>query len=246
MTNHSLITREINYTTADGKTYVGFFVAPKSTTPLAAVLVGPEWWGRNDYVAQRATELAEHGYAAFAIDMYGDKKTTELAAQAGEWMHETFAMPNSIVERAQAAFDALCQQPEVDANRIAGVGFCYGGKVLLDLARAGAPIKAVAAFHASLGSQTPAQVGKVQAELLVLHGAADSMVSLEDVAQFEQEMTTAQVKHEVMILADAKHGFTNPLADQRAKANNIDLGYNAQAEKIGMQAMYRLFEQKLN
>ncbi|MEB3754483.1 dienelactone hydrolase family protein [Acinetobacter sp. MD2(2019)] len=243
--SHAIITREIGYTTADGTHCVGFFAAPKSDAPVAGILVGPEWWGPNEYVLQRATELAEHGYAAFAMDMYGDKKSTELASQASEWMNETFAQPNTLVARAQAAFNSLAEQPEVDPKRIAGVGFCYGGKVLLDLARSGADIKAVAAFHAALGTQTPAKVGQVHAELLVLHGADDSMVSLDDVAQFEQEMSQAQVKHHVHILAHAKHGFTNPLADQRAKANNIDLAYNAEAEKTGMAEMYRLFKEKL-
>ncbi|MFT4020094.1 MAG: dienelactone hydrolase family protein [Acinetobacter sp.] len=241
----TIVTREIEYTTQDGKRFVGFFAAPQNEQ-VAAVLVAPEWWGRNDYVVQRAKQLAEQGYAAFAIDMYGDKKTTEQAAQANEWMTETFQQPNTIVERANAALSTLIAQPEVDATHIAAVGFCFGGKVVLDLARANAPLKAVATFHGNLSTQTPAQKGQVQAEVLVLHGEQDSMVTLDDVASLEKELQAADVTYEVIILPNAKHGFSNPLADERAKANGVDLAYNADAEKKGLAAMYALLARQLN
>lgn len=241
----AIITREIQYTAPDGKTLIGFFAAPQSDTPLPAVLVAPEWWGRNDYVMQRAQELAEHGYAAFAIDMYGDKQTTEQASQANEWMMETFQQPNTIVERVTAALATLAAQPEVDVQRLAAIGFCFGGKVVLDLARSGAEVKAVATFHGNLSTATPAEKGKIKAEVLVLHGELDSMVTLDNVESFKQEMQAADVKHEVMILANAKHGFSNPLADVRAKANGIDLGYNPEAERAGLDAMYQLLARDL-
>ena len=194
---------------------------------------------------QRARELAEHGYAALAIDMYGDKKFTTDASQAYAWMMDTFKNANTIVDRATAALEILAAQPEVDSNRVAAIGFCYGGKVILDLARSGAPLKAVATFHANLSAQSPAEKGKVQAEILVLHGEQDSMVSLNDVEGFKQEMTQAEVTHRVTILKDAKHGFRSPLADERAKANDVDLGYNATAEKQSLQEMYALLQRKL-
>jgi dienelactone hydrolase len=241
----SIKTREIEYSAADGQTLIGYFAAPETEQPVAAVLVAPEWWGRNEYTEQRARELAEHGYAALAIDMYGDKKVTTTAAQANEWMMQTFAQPQIIVERATAALNTLAAQNEVDAERIAAIGFCYGGKVVLDLARANAPIKAVATFHANLSAQNPAQTGQVQAEILVLHGELDSMVSLDDVAHFRQEMHAANVVHEVIIFEDAKHGFSNPLADERAAANGVDLGYSPEAEAQSLAAMYELLEQRI-
>lgn len=238
-------TREIQYTAADGQTLIGYFAAPETDTPVAGILVAPEWWGRNEYTEQRARELAEHGYAALAIDMYGDKKVTNTATQANEWMMQTFAQSNTIVDRASAALQALAAQPEVDAARVGAIGFCYGGKVVLDLARSNAPIKAVATFHANLSAQHPAQEGQVQAEILVLHGELDSMVSLEDVASFREEMHAAKVAHEVIIFEDAKHGFSNPLADERAAANGVDLGYHPEAEAQSLAAMYELLEQRL-
>ena len=210
-------TREVVYQDKDGHQLIGYFAAPENAQAVAGVLVSPEWWGRNEYTEQRARELAEHGYAAIAIDMYGDKKVTTDASQAYAWMMDTFKQENTIVVRATAALETLATQPEVDVNRLAAIGFCYGGKVILDLARSGAPLKAVATFHANLSAQSPAEKGKVQAE----------------------------VTHRVTILKDAKHGFSNPLADERAKANDVDLGYNATAEKQSLQEMYALLQRKL-
>ena len=238
-------TREIQYTAQDGSQLIGYFAAPESNMPVPGVIVAPEWWGRNDYTEQRARELAEHGYAALAIDMYGDKKVTTASNQAYEWMMQTFEDPDTIVNRATAALNTLAAQEEVDADKLAAIGFCYGGKVALDLARSNAPLQVVATFHANLSPKAPAQEGQVQAEILVLHGEQDSMVSLDDVESFRKEMQAANVKHDVIIFKDAKHGFSNPLADERAKANGVDLGYNAEAEKQSLEAMYALLARRL-
>ena len=238
-------TREIQYTAQDGSQLIGYFAAPESNMPVPGVIVAPEWWGRNDYTEQRARELAEHGYAALAIDMYGDKKVTTASNQAYEWMMQTFEDPDTIVNRATAALNTLAAQDEVEANKLAAIGFCYGGKVALDLARSNAPLQAVATFHASLSPKAPAQEGQVLAEILVLHGEQDSMVSLDDVESFRKEMQAANVKHDVIIFKEAKHGFSNPLADERAKANGVDLGYNAEAEKQSLEAMYALLARRL-
>ncbi|MDH1519648.1 dienelactone hydrolase family protein [Acinetobacter johnsonii] len=242
----SIQTREIQYNAADGQRLVGYFAAPSSQTPHAGIIVAPEWWGRNEYTEQRARELAEHGYAALAIDMYGDKNVTTDAKQAYEWMMQTFADADTIVNRAQAGLDTLAAQPEVNPTQLAAIGFCYGGKVVLDLARSGAPLKAVATFHATLTPKAPAAEGQIQGEILVLHGELDSMVTLDDVASFREEMHAAKVDHEVIIFEDAKHGFSNPLADERAKANGVDLGYNPEAERQGLDAMYDLLERNLS
>lgn len=242
----TITTREIQYQAQDGTTLMGYFAAPESAQAVAGVIVAPEWWGRNEYTEQRARELAEHGFAALAIDMYGDKKVTTNVPQASEWMTETFQNENTIVDRATAGLTTLADQPEVDTTRLAAIGFCYGGKVVLDLARTGANLKAVTTFHAA--NVTPRQTGdakNIQAELLVLHGEKDTMLSLDAIAEFKKEMHAAHVKHEVIIFKDAKHGFSNPLADERAKANQVDLGYNAEAEQKGLAAMYELLNRTL-
>ena len=244
MTN-AIQTREIQYTAADGSTLIGYYAAPENSQAIAGVIVAPEWWGRNEYTEQRARELAGHGYAALAIDMYGDKKVTTDAKQAYEWMMQTFEDTETIVTRASAALATLAQQTEVNADKLAAIGFCYGGKVVLDLARSGADLKAVATFHATLAPKAPAQEGQVKAEIMVFHGEEDSMVTFDDVAKFKEEMFAAKVNHEVIVYEDAKHGFSNPLADERAKANGVDLGYNAEAEQKSLAAMYELLHRHL-
>ncbi len=238
-------TREIEYTAADGATLIGYFAAPETASPVAGIIVAPEWWGRNEYTEQRARELAEHGYAALAIDMYGDKKVTTLVSEASAWMMQTFEDSETIVTRASAGLTTLAQQPEVNADKLGAIGFCYGGKVILDLARSGANLRAVATFHAVLTPKAPAQEGVIKAEILVMHGELDSMVTLDDVATFRQEMHAAKVDHEVIVFENAKHGFSNPLADERAQANGVDLAYNASAEQQSLDAMYVLLARQL-
>ena len=238
-------TREIEYTAADGAKLIGYFAAPETASPVAGVIVAPEWWGRNEYTEQRARELAEHGYAALAIDMYGDKKVTTLVNEASAWMMQTFEDSETIVTRASAGLTTLAQQPEVNADKLGAIGFCYGGKVILDLARSGANLRAVATFHAVLTPKAPAQEGVIKAEILVMHGELDSMVTLDDVATFRQEMHAAKVDHEVIVFENAKHGFSNPLADERAQANGVDLAYNASAEQQSLDAMYALLARQL-
>ena len=160
-------------------------------------------------------------------------------------MMQTFEDAETIVTRASAALATLAQQTEVNADKLAAIGFCYGGKVVLDLARSGADLKAVATFHATLAPKAPAQEGQVKAEIMVFHGEEDSMVTLDDVAKFKEEMFAAKVNHEVIVYEDAKHGFSNPLADERAKANGVDLGYNAEVEQKSLAAMYELLHRHL-
>ena len=238
-------TREIEYTSADGAKLIGYFATPETASPVAGIIVAPEWWGRNEYTKQRARELAEHGYAALAIDMYSDKKVTTLVSEASAWMMQTFEDSETIVTRASAGLTTLAQQPEVNADKLGAIGFCYGGKVILDLARSGANLRAVATFHAVLTPKAPAQEGIIKAEILVMHGELDSMVTLDDVATFRQEMHAAKVDHEVIVFENAKHGFSNPLADERAQANGVDLAYNASAEQQSLDAMYALLARQL-
>ncbi len=242
---HSISIREIAYQDSTGQNLIGYFAYPEGQSDLAGVLVCPEWWGRNDYVERRAIELAEQGYAAFAIDMYGDKKLAADAKTANAYMMATFEQPDTIVHRAAAGLQTLAAQPEVDRSRLAAIGFCYGGKVALELVRSGADIKAVNTFHAFLATQNPAQVDIFKAEVVVAHGEEDSMVSLDEIEQFKQEMTAAHVKYRVDIYPHAKHGFSNRAADENALKNGVDLGYDRLAETESLDAMYALLARTL-
>lgn len=235
---HAIVTRDIAYQDSDGQTLVGYFAVPQHAQQLPLVLVCPEWWGRNAYIEQRTRELAQQGYAAFALDMYGDKKVADDAATANRYMSETF-QNNTIIKRAMAALHTASALDEADAQRVAVIGFCYGGKVALDLARAGTDLKLVATFHGNLSTDQQAQADSFKPRVIIAHGADDSMVTLDDVEQLRTEMQQAQADCEIDIYPHAKHGFTNPKADENAAKNQVDLAYDADAAQQSFAKLYR-------
>ncbi|MGD0959835.1 MAG: dienelactone hydrolase family protein [Methylomonas sp.] len=205
------------------------------------VIVVHEWWGLNDYARKRARMLAELGYTALAVDMYGDGETSEHPNEASAFMRSVMEHAGIAEQRFRAGMDFLRQQASVDAENIAAIGYCFGGAVVLDMARLGLPLKAAASFHGNLQTKTPAQSGKVLAEVLVLNGGADSFVTQDSIKAFETEMKQAGASYQLINYPGALHGFTNPDADQIGKANNIPLAYNAQADAESWQAMRDLF-----
>lgn len=245
MSQFSIQVRQINYHAADGTALIGHFAYPETELPVAGMVVCPEWWGVTEHPKNRAEALAKQGYAALAIDLYGDAKVTDEVPVANQWMSEALADQDALLNRAKAGLNILAEQPEVDAERLAVIGFCFGGKVALDMARAGLGLKAAVSFHGNLSPKEAAQPNRITAEILVNHGELDSMVTLENVESFKQEMHQADAHYQVNIYPDAKHGFTNPLADERAKRYGVDLGYNAQADEQSNQAMLALFERTL-
>lgn len=237
-------TREIPYKAADGTSLVGYYAyddAVKGKRP--GVIVVHEWWGLNDYARRRARELAELGYAALAIDMYGDGKHTEHAHEAKAWMESAAANAQVSMARAQAGLDLLKAQPEVDAGKLAAIGYCFGGKIVLDMARNGMDLAGVVSFHGVLATATPAEKGKVKARVLVLNGADDSFIPADAVAAFKKEMDSAGVDYTFINYPGARHGFTSPDADRLAKENNLDVAYNAKADKASWKEMRKFFRQ---
>lgn len=246
MSQHPIQTRQIHYTALDGTALIGYFAYPTDLeSPVAGVVVCPEWWGVTEHPKNRADALAKEGYAALAIDLYGDAKVTDEVPVANQWMSEALADQDALLNRAKAGLHALADQPEVDANRLAVIGFCFGGKVALDMARAGLDLKAAVSFHGNLSPKSPAQAGQISAEVLVNHGEIDTMVTMDAVESFKQEMDQAGATYKIYVYKDAKHGFTNPLADERAKKYGVDLGYNAAADEQSNQATLNLLERAL-
>lgn len=201
----------------------------ESVGDYPAVLVFPEWWGLSEHVQNRAEQLAQAGYVALAVDLYGNGMLTDDASIANQHMTELLNQPELLAEHTILAYNNLRAVAEVNPNRLAAMGFCFGGRVALDLARDGLDLKAVVGFHANLGTQHPAQAGAVQAAILVEHGALDTMTTMEDVAAFCEEMDAAGVDYQVDVFDDAKHGFTNPQATENGKRNGADLAYNETA-----------------
>jgi len=213
--------------------------------PVPGVVIVHEWWGLNDYMMSRAHMLAELGYVALALDMYGDGRIAEGRDQAGELMNGVLGNMQQGSESLQAGYQVLLDQPEVDGTRTAAIGYCFGGAMVLHMARIGLPLRAVVSFHGALGSFHSASPGSIQARILVCHGEADSMVTMNDLAAFEAEMKISQADYEVLLLPQAKHGFSNPQADINAKKFDIDVGYQEKADQESWAAMQKLFDQAM-
>jgi dienelactone hydrolase len=223
--------REVEYRAGDTvlKGYLAEDTALKGKRPV--VLVVHEWWGLNDYARKRASMLAELGYVAFAVDMYGDGKTARHPEDAAKFASE--AVKNNVVSEARfnAALDFIKQQPLVDPTRIAAIGYCFGGGVVLHMARQGADLKGVVSFHGSLATDSPAKVGAVKARVLVFSGEADKMIPPEQVAAFKEEMTKAGASFRFVGYPGVMHSFTNPDADIYAKKFNLPIAYDRKADR---------------
>jgi len=204
------------------------------------VLVFPEWWGLTDYPKHRAEQLAKLGYVAFAADMYGDGKATDTAKEAGQWAGEVKGDNAMLRARAAAALDQLKADPRVDASRIAAIGYCFGGTVSLELARAGAPLAAVVSFHGDLSTKQPNDAANIKAKVLICTGGDDAFVPPAQITAFEEEMRNAKVDYQVIVYGGAHHAFTNPDADR----HNIDnIKYSESADKRSFAAMKALFDE---
>jgi dienelactone hydrolase len=233
-------TREVEYKQGD-TVLVGLIAWDGAATgKRPGVLVVHEWWGHNEHARNQARRLAEAGYVGFALDLYGKGKVTTHPKDAEAFMTEATKDPAVIAARFNAALEQLKQDPHVAPAKIAAIGYCFGGSVVLGRARAGADLDAVVSFHGALATKSPAEKGKVKARVLVLTGAADPMVPPEQVEAFNKEMNAAGAKFQVVSYPGAKHGFTNPDAD---KAGMDALAYNAEADKKSWAAMLELFTQ---
>ena len=237
----NILTNRIEYAVGDNlhQGYLAYDDEIADARP--AIIIVHEWWGLNDYIVRRAHMLAELGYIALAIDMYGGGAVAQDTEQAGNLMTGVLNDMETGTAALKAGYDLLLSQPGVDPERTAAIGYCFGGAMVLHMARIGLPLSAVASFHGALGSFHTAEPGSIKPSILVCHGAADSMVTMEDLEGFKQEMETAKADYEVLLLADAKHGFSNPEADVNAEKYGIDLGYQQSADEKSWTALQALF-----
>jgi dienelactone hydrolase len=234
--------KEIDYE-ADGTKLKGilyFDDASKGKDP--GVIVFHEWWGLNDYAKMRAKQLAELGYVAFAADMYGEGKVTEHPQDANKMASEVRKNKQVWLDRAQAALKTLQAQPQVDPEKIAAIGYCFGGSTCLVLAESGAPLKAVATFHAALPAITADDAKKVKAHVLINNGADDTFVSKESIDKLKAAFDAAGVKYHFENYPGAVHSFTVKEAD---KHNIKGMAYNEAADTKSWQAMRDLFKKTL-
>jgi len=227
-------TEEIPYQSADGTKLIGYYAYDDAIKgPRPGVVVVHEWWGLNDYAKRRARDLAGLGYSALAIDMYGEGKNTEHPKDAMAFMQAATQNADAASKRFKAGLDLLKKQPQTDKDKIAAIGYCFGGGVVLNAARQGVPLAGVVSFHGALATKTPATPGSVKAKVLVEHGALDSMVTPDNVAAFKSEMDKAGADYQFVSLDGAKHGFSNPDADRLSHGDHggPDIGYNKAADE---------------
>jgi dienelactone hydrolase len=220
-------------TTLEG--YLAYDDAVQGKRP--GVLVVHEWDGLGDYAKKRAEMLAQLGYVAFAADIYGKgvrpKGPQESGAEAGKYMKDR----NLLRARALAGLDQLKNNSMVDPNKIAAIGYCFGGSTVLELARSGADLAGVVTFHGGLSNPNPEDAKKIKAKVLVLHGADDALVAQTDVEQFQKDMRDAKVDLTFVAYSGTVHAFTNPSVNDPAHG----VQYNARSDQRSWQAMRDFF-----
>jgi len=231
---------------ADDTTLRGFLAYDDSTdAERPGVIVVHEWWGLNDYIRWRARRLAELGYAALAVDMYGGGKTADNPDDAGKLMNGVLEDMQTAESRLKAGLELLRDQELTDSSRIAAIGYCFGGAMVLHAARIGMDLRGVVSFHGALGSAHKPERGGVRAKVLVCHGADDKLVPDEDVAALKKEMEDAGADLRFIAYEGALHGFTNPDADANGKKYGLPLAYNAQVDEKSWKAMQEFFDEVL-
>ena len=243
----SIKTFELISTTDDGIQLISYVALPENAAddnPVAGILVAPEWWGVVEHPKNVTERLAEAGYAAVAMDIYGEGKLTSDASQANLWMEQVLADPDMLMARCRLILNDFSDQLAVDGDLLGAIGFCFGGKIVLDMAREGMPLKAVATFHGNPSPKQPADE-KFTAKVLVAHGRDDSMVSMDAIEDLKKELDGADVDYTIDVYDGAKHGFTNPNADKRAAENGVDLGYNETAAKQSWDNMLEFMKANL-
>lgn len=211
--------------------------------PRPGVLVVHEWWGLNDYIRRRASQLAELGYAALAVDMYGGGKTADNPQDAGALMNAVLGDMDEGMARFKAGRDLLAAQDCADAARIAAIGYCFGGAVVLHAAKTGMDLAGVVSFHGSLGSMHAPKKGQVKAKVLVCHGGADQFIPEEHIESFKKEMDAAGADYRFKVYEGQLHGFTNPEATKNGEKFGIPLKYDADADKRSWNDMKAFFEE---
>jgi dienelactone hydrolase len=229
-----------------GVTYKGFIAYDNNIKgKRPAILVVPEWWGLNDYPRMRARKLAELGYIAMAADVFGDGKIAANPTEAQEFTTPFYKDPTLVISLLDAALGKLKEYPQTDPNKVAAIGYCFGGYVVLNYAKLGADLKGVVSFHGGLGG-VPVDKKLLKAKVLVCQGGSDKFVSQKDVDMFKHQLDSIGAGITVKIYANATHAFTNPDATATGKKFNMPIEYNAEADKDSWNDMRMFFGKIFN
>ncbi len=226
----AVVGKDVQYKAGDTvmKGHLAYDDAIRGKRP--GVLVVPEWWGANDYARKRARMLAEAGYVALVVDMYGNGQVADNPTDAGALAGSVNKNPPLALARFQAAEKFLAKQPKVKPGELAALGYCFGGGVVLNMARADEPLKAVVSYHGVLATDIAVKPGGIKAKLRVFTGEADPVVPPEQVAAFKTEMDNAKADYQLVSYPGVKHTFTNREADSYAAQFSLPLKYDPHAD----------------
>jgi dienelactone hydrolase len=227
----------------DGSTLLeGFFCHDDSRpSPQPGLLISHDWSGRGEFVERKARRLAWHGFATFALDMFGKGKRGTTNAERSALITPFVQDRALLARRITAALTAVRELPEVDVRRIAAMGFCFGGMCVLDLARSGADVRGVISFHGLLKPTGLPSQGKIRAKVLALHGYDDPMAPPEDVLAFGKELTAAGADWQLHAYGNTRHSFTNPQANDRAGG----MVYDEAADRRSWHALLQFLDEVL-
>ncbi len=226
----AVVVKDVSYKAGETvmKGYLAFDDAAKDKR--AGVLVVPEWWGANDYARKRARMLANEGYVALVVDMYGNGQVADNPTDAGALAGSINKNPPLALLRFLAAEKFLSAQPNVKKGELAALGYCFGGGVVLNMARAGVPLKSVVSYHGVLATDVSVKPGDIKAKLRIFHGEADPVVPPAQVEAFKTEMDNAKADYMFVSYPGVKHTFTNREADSYAAQFGLPLKYDNAAD----------------
>lgn len=241
---NNVVGQEFSYP-SDSVDMVGYFAFDTSkTVAQPGVLIVHEWWGHNEYVRKRADMVAELGYTAFALDMYGEGKQAQHPKDAGKFSKMVMTNSDLAKARFESALETLKNHPRTDTSKLAAIGYCFGGSVVLSMANAGYDLDAVAAFHS--GVQLPIPPSKeLKARVLVANGADDKFISSESVEAYKSAMDSVGAKYEYIAYEGVVHSYTNPMADSMAQKFDMPMAYNARADSLAWLELKSLLKSEL-
>ncbi|MDQ3278364.1 MAG: dienelactone hydrolase family protein [Bacteroidota bacterium] len=223
------------------KSYIAYDESKQGSRPI--VLILPEWWGLTDYPRMRARMLAEMGYLAMAVDMYGNGKLAGNPEEAMKAATPFYQNPQLAKERMDAALEKAKSLTQADAKKAVAIGYCFGGSMVLNYAKLGAPLLGVVSFHGGLEGVPPRK--GIKAEFLICHGGADNFVPQQQVDAFKKSMDSAGLKYTLKVYEDATHSFTNPGATEKGKEHNMPIRYNEAADAASWKDMKAFFNKLL-
>ena len=231
--------KDLDYV-ADGSTLIGRLALPEGNDTRPAVLIAHEGGGLDDYQKGRAARFAELGYVAFALDYHGGGAPLPDEDAVERRCRDLWLAPERIRAIAGSSLDVLLAERRADASRVAAVGYCFGGAVVLELARSGADVKAVVGFHPRLATRRPQDAANIRGQVLVCVGTEDPLISTQERLAFEEEMRVGGVDWRMNLYGGTEHSFTNPTSDT---AGRPGVSYHRVSDERSWRATLDLFDE---